>query len=182
MQRKSLFFLLNVCFTISLFQVSYAQISGLSGTPDGSGDILVGWTDGGTPVVADFWVFIGNAPGRRNFANSGALGITSSYDTFGTAFEGNIPVNGTSTIYIRLWYLVGTNWSFIDTSVISVSGSLPPDPMPPVEPEIDTPAPFCSTSVTLSWGTIMPFPAVDEYWIFAGNAPGRRNSFNSGST
>lgn len=88
--------------------------SPIPGTTLTSDTVTFEWTANGAAVTA-WWLYVGTSQGGSNIYDSGALG-TSASDTVS-----GLPTDG-STVYVRLWYLIGGEWLSADFEYTATSG------------------------------------------------------------
>jgi uncharacterized repeat protein (TIGR02059 family) len=99
---------------------------------------------------------VANAPWGDLFA--GYTGTNTSQ------LVSNIPINGNPT-YVRLWWRIGSTWSFTDSTYQTQGGG---------DPAITSPTPgstLTASPVVFQWSV---GSGVDEYWLQAGTTPGNR--------
>jgi hypothetical protein len=94
----------------------YTAYSGGTGTPaitsPAPGSTLTGssvtfsWSANGTSL-SEWWMYVGSSVGANNIYDSGSLGTSTSKTVSG------LPTNG-STVYVRLYYKVGSSWPYVD--------------------------------------------------------------------
>jgi hypothetical protein len=147
-----------------------SSIKGTMATP-APGSTLTGssqaftWT-AGTQATA-YWLDAGNVVGGNQYFQSGNLGASLSTTATG------LPTDG-STVYIRLWSLLGSGWVYNDYTytAYSAAGALG---------VLTTPAPgstFTGTTVTFDWTAGNQASA---YWLDLGSNPGGNQYFQSGN-
>ena len=126
-----------------------------------SGSATFAWRSGGT--VGQYWLSVGTTAGGSDLYNQ-------SIGTGLTATVNGLPTDG-STVYVRLWSLIGGTWLFNDYTYTSVGGGSRPAMTAPVPG-----ATLAGVSDTLSWsaGT-----GVTEYWLYVGTGPGGTDLFNA---
>jgi hypothetical protein len=77
-------------------------------TSPAPGSVLAGsavtfqWSANGA-AVAEWWLYVGNAAGARDLANSGSLGTALGHTVTGLPTDGR-------TVHVTLWYRIGTAW------------------------------------------------------------------------
>jgi len=124
------------------------------------------WDANGTPI-AEWWLYLGTAPGGRQIHDSGSLGTSTSTDVSGIITDG-------STVYARLWFRGESgSWRFADSTYKSATLSTP---------SISAPTPdsnLSGESVTFSWEANET--AVDQWWLYVGSALGGNEYYDSGS-
>lgn len=177
-----------LCLILLWTSLLNAQVAFGTLTPDGVGNITVTWTNGGSPAVTNFFIYVGNGPAKYNYVNSGALaGTLLSFTSTNGALPvviPPIPPATPPTIYVRLWFRFAGNtfWSYLDTTVFANATGTPPPP--PADPELDAPlagSTLCGSSATFEWDDLVPVPPVNLYWLYVGSGPGKYNYFRSAS-
>ena len=94
-------------------------------------------------------------------------------DVFGDSFSGetlsafvsNIPDDG-RTLYVRLWYIIGWQWAYIDTEI--QASDAPPLP----SPTIVTPTSSGTTGTTFTFTWASNGNTVERWWLDIGTLPG----------
>jgi hypothetical protein len=115
----------------------------------------------------EYWVYAGTARHKRDYADSGSLGSSTTYTVSGYPSDG-------STIYVTLYYkpLTGGNWKS--------AGSTYQAPVQNCEvPEILSPTnggSLNSDSQLITWTN-----TACEYWVYAGPSPGNNSYSDSES-
>ena len=117
--------------------------------------VTFGWTPGSG--VAAYWLEVGTTQGGTQISAGSRLTATS------TVVSG-LPADA-STVFARLWSLIGSTWVFADYQYVSTSA-------PTAKAEMISPAPgstFGAVTVTFTWtaGT-----GVAAYWLEVGTTPG----------
>ncbi len=123
----------------------------------------VSWQPG-IANVTQYWVYAGSNLGGNHYFDSGNLGVSTS-----VALSG-LPGDGTSPVYVRLWYQIDGTWLWSDAQYTAASVAVP---------TIASPSPgsaFESASQSFQWSG----PAATKYWVYAGPTQGSRQYFDSG--
>ncbi len=132
---------------------------------------LFAWQDSGTSA-RDYWLSVGSSVGGSQYFNSGNLADTTSI------VAGGLPADGSSTVYVRLWYRTGSNaWLFIDETYQAGTGAAAEPAITNIPPQSQFSDP--QGTETITWeangsGAI-------EYWIYGGNTQGGKQYFDSGN-
>jgi hypothetical protein len=118
---------------------------------------------GGTGV-SQYWLYVGTTAGGFNLLNQN-LGTSLSATVAG------LPTDG-STVYVRLWSLIGGTWQYNDDTYTV------PTTVTPARAEMTTPAPgstLTSSAETFEWtgGT-----SVSQYWLYVGTTADGTDIFN----
>jgi len=132
----------------------------------GNGDVVV-WQgiDGSN---SEYWVYAGSVPGDRDYFNSGALGAVTSTPI------GNLPVDGTTTVFIRLWYRSdGKPWAFVDQQYVAGTTVNKLSIESPLTDEL-----VSGTSMQISW--LDNGQGNTQFWLYAGSRIGAQDYENSG--
>ena len=133
-------------------------------------DETFSWSDNGAGA-AQYWLEIGSVAGAKDYVNSGNLGAATSLSVSG------LPVDGSSTVYVRLWYRVsGGPWLYIDeTYTAGTAGAAAPQIISPVAPG---PLTDLTGTETFEWN---PVGTGTHYWLFAGSVAGDNRYLNTGN-
>ena len=127
------------------------------------------WVSNGTPVD-EWWLYVGNAPGSASYFDSKNLRSETSVEVSG------LPENG-ELLHVRLFYRqTGESWSSVDSTYRAAEGAVVS--LPEIQDPVDG-ATLTSDSQTVSW--LANSTAVDEWWLFAGDAVGSSSYFDSGN-
>jgi len=119
--------------------------------------------------ATDFWLYLGSAKASANYFNSRNLNNSTSVTAF------NMPSDGTSTIFARLWYRIegAGQWLFVDqTYTAGTRGAAVPDITSHIALER-----FSSAQETLSWTD--NGSGSTQYWVYAGSVRGGAQYFDS---
>ncbi|MEN8693081.1 MAG: S8 family serine peptidase [Desulfobacterales bacterium] len=125
------------------------------------------WKANGT-AATKWWLYAGSSLGTKDLYDSGSLGMSLSTDISA------LPTNGRQ-IFVRLWYMVDGAWQYEDFQYTAGEGA-------PGTPEITSPVPgsgLPDSAVTFKWKA--NWTAATEWWLYAGNSPGAKNIYDSGS-
>jgi hypothetical protein len=134
-----------------------------AGSTLGGSSATFAWKTGSG--VSSYWLYVGSAPGSWDLYNSGQLAPT----TLSRPVSG-LPTDG-RTLYVRLWWLADGGWSYADTPCRAASTG--------GRAALVGPAPGSTlrgSSATFSWTA---GSGVTAYWLYAGNAPGSADIYNS---
>lgn len=141
-----------------------------------SGSTLAGAVEniiwqGNDAGVTDYWLYAGSAAGLNDYFNSSNLGTATQGTLTG------LPIDGTSTVYVRLWYRAGSSnpWQFVDETFIAGTASAG-------IPKITSPtalSQFTNSSgiEALTWSA--NGSGANQYWVYAGTSQGSLNIFDS---
>jgi hypothetical protein len=110
------------------------------------------WTNAG---AANYQIWAGSTPGGYEYASPGILTAT-------TATLSGLPANG-STVYIRLWSLFGSTWSYRDYTYTAVN---PAAMLTPANHAM-----LSGTTQTFTWTNA----GAGKYQILIGTTPGASN-------
>ena len=137
------------------------------GTAFASTAELVGWFDNDWGAD-DYWLYVGSAPGARDYHDSGRLGTATSEHVPG------LPVLG-ETVHARLFFRRdGEAWGRVDAAFTATAdGGDPPGIVAPGSFSV-----LADTAVDVEWsdrGT-----PVSAWRVTAGTAPGESNLFDGG--
>jgi CSLREA domain-containing protein len=116
------------------------------------------WTSGNGPT--DYWLSVGTAVGGANLFNHDE-GTSLSQTVTG------LPADS-STVYVRLWSLMGGTWLFNDYAYTA----------PTAQAQLTTPvegATLTASSVPFQWTT---GTGVTDYWLYLGTTVGGANLFS----
>ncbi|MCP5003900.1 MAG: peptidase M4 family protein [Planctomycetes bacterium] len=153
--------------------------AGCSGTPEITspipnsilecGDVAFNWSDCGTSGATNWWLYVGTTQGGSDIYDSGDLGASTSQTVSGMPEDG-------STVYVRLRYLVGNDWLYVDSQYTAASNCGGGG-----TPEITSPAPnsilHCG-DVTFDWSA--NGASVNTWWLYVGTTLGGRDIHDSG--
>jgi Zn-dependent metalloprotease/murein DD-endopeptidase MepM/ murein hydrolase activator NlpD len=113
-----------------------------------------GWDAGSG--VSQYWLYVGRSVGGKDV-------YTQNQGTNRSVTVSSLPTDGT-TVYVRLWSLIGSSWQFRDYTYKASGG--------PISGTIASPTPgsrFTSTSVIFTWSSGI---GVSQYWLYVGRAVG----------
>ena len=130
------------------------------GSTFGGASVAFTWSAGSG--ASAYWLDVGTAVGQGNIFGQNVALVTSRTVT-------GIPTNG-ATIYVRLWTLLGSTWSYNDYTYTAYSGAL-------TKAVMSTPVPgstFSGASVTFNWSA---GSGASAYWLDVGTAVGVGNIF-----
>ncbi|MFC1706114.1 Calx-beta domain-containing protein [Planctomycetota bacterium] len=120
--------------------------------------------------AAQYWVYIGDAPGGSNLENSGAI----DYPTMEWTADPAVPIDG-RTIYVRLMTkITGEGWPYYDYTFTTWA---------PTAPDFVSPTPGQGSTLTSSapstfeWNDINTVTAA-EYWLTIGSGLGKTDIHN----
>ena len=157
-----LFSLINGSWQYSDYSYSTAGLavmtSPVAGTVLSGPSVTLNWAAG--TGVSQYWIWAGNTPGSLNYYD-GSAGLNSSATLSG------LPVDG-STVYIRLFSLVGGVWFYNDYSYTSANKASM------LTPNAGSSLP--GTSATFTWNS---GSGVTTYWLWVGSQPGTENYYDS---
>ena len=129
------------------------------------------WSDNGAGAT-DYWLYAGSSVGASNYFSSGSLGINGAVTATG------LPTDGTSTVYVRLWYRIGSGpWLFVDETYTEGTGTAPI----PVLNAPSPPGPFTDSTGTESLTWLENSSGAAEYWVYAGFTQGGNQYDDTGS-
>ena len=130
--------------------LSGAQLAGATET--------ISWTDNGSGAD-EYWLEIGSGVGAKDYLNSGNLAAATSIDVTG------LPNDGTSTVYVRLWYRVnGGPWLYVDDTFTAGTGSASAPTI--ISPLATGPLSNPNGTEIFEWSAV---GSGTEYWLFAGS-------------
>ena len=137
-------------------------------TLDGAEQTFV-WSANGTGAD-QWWLYVGDEPGGRRFANTRNLGNVTSIAL------GGLPTDG-STVHVRLWYRTGDGgtWQSIDESYTAAT-------LAGTTPTIDAPVPGATldgAEQTFTWSANAS--GADRWWLHVGSAAGGKDLHDSGA-
>jgi len=119
------------------------------------------WDSGGADVER-YWLYVGTAPGLGDIANSDELGKNTEFDVIG------MPADG-STVYVRLWYSISSQWFYADSNYTSVYRDI-------VTPSAGST--LSGSEQTFSWN--IDDVNVERVWLYVGTTGGGREIADSG--
>ncbi len=141
------------------------------GTQLPGSSVTFSWSANGTSV-SQWWIHVGTSQGGFELFDSGSLGGALSTTVSG------LPTDGSSDVWVRLWYLDPSSWKSIDVQYTAGTGGGGGGS----DPTMTSPTPgteLPGSSATFSWnanGT-----AVSQWWIHVGTSQGATDIFDSGS-
>ena len=169
---KVLLILLSFISTFFFAIAHAAQPTMTSPTPGSTflgSSVTFTWQDNGGPPVTQWAIQGGSAPDTGDlFSDGGTLGTNTSFTA------NNVPTDG-RTIYVELFYLIGSSWNVLITQY-TAAGSVTP-------PSMSAPTPgstFLSSSVDFVW-TPNTTP-VTQWAIQGGSSSGAGDLFSDGGT
>lgn len=112
--------------------------------------------------VTQVWLYVGTTVGGSNIVNVNKALVTSHLVT-------GLPVNG-SSVYVRLWSLIGGLWQYIDYKFHAAGGSQGVLLMPAVGGTLP------GSTATFRWTA---GPGVNNTWLYVGTSPGAANLYNA---
>jgi len=118
--------------------------------------------------VDQWWLYVGTSVGAKDIANSGDLGLNTTYDVIG------IPQDG-STVYARLWYFQEDRWRYVDSTYTAATNE---DVI--TTPAMTTPAnnsELAGASATFEWSDNNT--PVNFWWLYIGSRQGGRDLYDS---
>lgn len=116
-----------------------------------------------------YWLYAGSSIGAADYYDSGNLGTRTS-DTVR-----NLPIDGQSTVYIRLWFRQSSEpWGFTDHTYVSGHANNPGISISPTASELSI-----NSSQRFSWQA--ENPQIIQWWFYAGTSEGARDLSDSGN-
>ncbi len=143
------------------------------GTQLPGSSVTFSWSANGTSV-SQWWIHVGTSQGGFELFDSGSLGGALSTTVSG------LPTDGSSDVWVRLWYLDPSSWKSIDVQYTASSGGGSGG-----TPSITSPTPgttLSGSSVNFSWA--FNGAAVTDVWLEGTSVPQAQAQsalFSSGS-
>ena len=109
--------------------------------------------------VSQYWLSVGSTAGGTQYYDQVA-------GTNLSATVSGLPTNG-STLHVRLWSKIGTNWAYNDYTYIAATAMTSPTPA-----QMTSPTPgstLTSSSADFVWNT---GTGVSQYWLYVGTTQG----------
>lgn len=123
------------------------------GSTLGGASPLFQWSAG--TGVSQYWLYVGSSPGGADLYDQDR-GLNLSASVTGLPMDGR-------ALYVRLWWLRAGTWEFADFTFTAAAGG--------GNPAITSPPPGATLGTTqvFQWSA---GAGVDQYWLYAGSAPG----------